>query len=200
MPANTISIVDSHVLSDDWGALKKYEFDLLRRDGNRQRQTREVYDRGNGATCLLHDPINDTVLLTRQFRLPVYVNGGVTALIETPAGLLDGADAAERMQAELMEETGYRIEALSHLFNLYMSPGSVTEYLAFFVGTYSASDQVSQGGGKVDEGEDIEVLHLPFEDALGMMVSGEICDAKTVILLQHLALTRASKTRPQVPE
>lgn len=200
MPANTINIVDSRVLSDDWGTLTKYDFDLERRNGNRQRQAREVYDRGNGATCLLHDPITDTVLLTRQFRLPVYVNGGVTALIETPAGLLDGADATERMRAELMEETGYRIEALSHLFNLYMSPGSVTEYLAFFLGTYSASDRVSQGGGKIDEGEDIEVLHLPFDEALSMMASGQICDAKTIILLQNLALKRASKTCPHLPE
>ncbi|WP_395336182.1 NUDIX domain-containing protein [Novosphingobium sp. BL-8H] len=193
MSADTISILNSRVLSDDWGKLTKYDFDLLRRDGNRQRQAREVYDRGNGATCLLHDPVNDTVLLTRQFRLPVYLNGGAAALVETPAGLLDGAEAAERMRAELIEETGYRIDRLTHLYDLYMSPGSVTEYLAFFVGTYSASDRMGQGGGKIEEGEDIEVLHVPFDDALHMIGRGEICDAKTVVLLQHLALTRAPK-------
>ena len=191
MPKAKIArMLDSKVLSDDWGTLTKYAFDLLRRNGDRQRQTREVYDRGNGATCLLYDPVEGTVLLTRQFRLPVFINGGMESLIETPAGLLDGAEAAERMRAELLEETGYHVDTLAHLYNLYMSPGSVTEYLAFFFGTYFAEKKVSDGGGKIEEGEDIEVMHVPFDEALEMVADGRICDAKTVVLLQHLALQR----------
>jgi nudix-type nucleoside diphosphatase (YffH/AdpP family) len=182
--------VSEKVLADDWGKLTKFEYDLRRRSGDWQRQTRETYDRGNGATCLLHDPQTDCVLLTRQFRLPVFLNGGLTSLIETPAGLLDGAGAAERMRVELIEETGYRIEALSHLFDIYMSPGSVTEYLAFLTGKYSAQDRVAQGGGSFEEGEDIEVLHVPMTDAMKMTKQGEIRDAKTIILLQHLMIER----------
>ncbi len=174
------------VLSQDWGRLTKFEYELRRRDGVWQRQTREAYDRGNGATCLLYNPDTGCVILTRQFRLPVYLNGGLAALIETPAGLLDGAGAAERMRAELIEETGYQIADLTHLFDVYMSPGSVTEYLAFFRGTYSAVDQATAGGGLIDEGEDIEVMHVPLVDAVQMIARGEIRDAKTIILLQHI--------------
>jgi nudix-type nucleoside diphosphatase (YffH/AdpP family) len=178
------------VLSDNWGMLTKYTFDYRRRDGEWQSQMREVYDRGNGATCLLYNPQTDCVLLTRQFRLPVFLNGGADGVIEAPAGLLEGANPAERMRAELIEETGFQVEALTHLFNVYMSPGSVTEYLAFFKGTYTADNQTTDGGGVIDEGEDIEVMHVPFPDAFEMIESGEICDAKTVILLQYLMIER----------
>lgn len=123
--------ISERVLADDWGRLTKYEYELQLRDGSWQRQTREAYDRGNGATCLLYNPASDNVLLTRQFRLPVLLNGGLESLIETPAGLLEGADPATRMRAELIEETGYEVSELTHLFDIYMSPGSVTEYLAF---------------------------------------------------------------------
>lgn len=180
--------VSTKVLSDDWGVLTKHEFDLKRRSGDWQRQTRETYDRGNGATCLLYNPTTGCVLLTRQFRLPVFHNGGLTSLIEAPAGLLDGADAAKRMKEELIEETGYHIDQLEHLYNIYMSPGSVTEYLAFFHGNYSETGRQSEGGGKYDEGEDIEVMHVPLGEAMAMIESGEICDAKTVILVQRLVI------------
>ena len=185
--------VSKEILSDDWGVLTKHEFELCRRSGEWQRQAREAYDRGNGATCLLYNPETDRVLLTRQFRLPVYLNGGLEALIETPAGLLDGADADERMRQELIEETGFQVEALTHLFDVYMSPGSVTEYLAFFNGTYSASDQTSEGGGAFDEGEDIEVMQVPIAEAMQMIGNGTICDAKTIILLQHLMIEKLTK-------
>ena len=178
----------SEVLSEDWGNLTRYEYDLRRRSGEWQRQTREVYDRGNGATCLLYNPSSGCVLLTRQFRLPVFLNGGFASLIETPAGLLEGAGAAERMRSELIEETGYEIDALEHVFDVYMSPGSVTEYLAFFVGHYCETARTSAGGGDFDEGEDIEVLHLPLPVAMSMIDSGDICDGKTIILLQRLAI------------
>jgi nudix-type nucleoside diphosphatase (YffH/AdpP family) len=186
--------ISAEVLSQDWGTLTKFQYELRRRSGDWQRQTRETYDRGNGATCLLYNPETDCVLLTRQFRLPVFLNGGLESLIETPAGLLEGADAAERMQAELIEETGYKVDALTHLFDIYMSPGSVTEYLAFFQGTYAAKDQTSDGGGDFDEGEDIEVLHLPLPEAMRMIGRGEIRDAKTIILLQHLTITQMTRS------
>ncbi len=182
--------ISEQVLADDWGTLTRFTYRLRRRSGEWQKQTRETYDRGNGATCLLYDAKADCVLLTRQFRLPVFLNGGRSSLIETPAGLLDGAGAAERMRAELMEETGFRIDNLTHLFDVYMSPGSVTEYLAFFQGLYSSEDQVSEGGGDFDEGEDIEVMHVPLAEAMLMIGRGEICDAKTIILLQHLTIER----------
>ncbi|MEO0487753.1 MAG: NUDIX domain-containing protein [Pseudomonadota bacterium] len=176
------------VLSKDWGQLTRYEFALQRRSGEWQPQAREVYDRGNGATCLLHNPDTEHVLLTCQFRLPVFLNGGHTALVETPAGLLDGAAAEDRMRAELMEETGFEVGTLHHLFDIYMSPGSVTEYLAFFRGEYRSRDRRADGGGSYEEGEDIEVLEVPRAEAMRMITRGEIRDAKTVILLQHLQL------------
>ncbi len=180
--------VAQDVLADDWGRLTRHEYDLRLRDGTWQRQRREVYDRGNGATCLLFNPDTGCVLLTRQFRLPVFLNGGLPDLVEAPAGLLDGAGPAERMREELIEETGFDVSALTHLFDVYMSPGSVSEHLAFFQGEYRAQDQVGQGGGKADEGEDIDVLHVPLADALRMIETGEIRDGKTIILIQHLAL------------
>lgn len=187
--------VSSQVLSDDWGVLTKFEYELKRRTGDWQRQTRETYDRGNGATCLLHNPETGHVVLTRQFRLPVFLNGGLTSLIETPAGLLEGADAEERMRAELIEETGFRIDTLTHLYDVYMSPGSVTEYLAFFMGVYRSGDQTSEGGGSYAEGEDIEVLQVPLSKAIQMIASGDIRDAKTIILLQHLMIENLQRTQ-----
>ena len=185
---DSFKLISTAVLANDWGKLTKYEFDLLHSDGVWRRQTREVYDRGNGATCLLYNPDRRTVLLTRQFRLPAFINGNVPSLVETPAGLLEGAAPEERMRAELMEETGFQVSNLSHLFDIYMSPGSVSEYLAFFYGTYTDGDRVGEGGGTLEEGEDIGVMEIDLDAALAMIDSGEIRDGKTVILLQHLAL------------
>jgi nudix-type nucleoside diphosphatase (YffH/AdpP family) len=185
--------ISKEVLSDDWGVLIKHEFELCRRNGDWQRQTRETYDRGNGTTCLLYNPETDCVLLTQQFRLPVYLNGGLESLIETPAGLLDGAEADERMRQELIEETGFQVDALTHLFDVYMSPGSVTEFLAFFKGTYSEFDKTSDGGGRFDEGEDIEVMQVSITEAMQMIGNGIIRDAKTIILLQHLMIEKLTK-------
>jgi nudix-type nucleoside diphosphatase (YffH/AdpP family) len=187
--------VSERVLADDWGRLTKYEYQLRLRDGSWQRQQREAYDRGNGATCLLYNPATGSVLLTRQFRLPVFLNGGLETLIETPAGLLEGAEPAVRMRAELIEETGYDVSALTHLFDVYMSPGSVTEYLAFFIGEYSERQKVSDGGGSADEGEDIDVMQVSLSKAMAMISSGEIRDAKTIILLQHLAIRLLQEER-----
>jgi len=187
--------ISERVLADDWGRLTKYEYQLRLRDGSWQRQQREAYDRGNGATCLLYNPATGSVLLTRQFRLPVFLNGGLEALIEAPAGLLEGAEPAVRMREELIEETGYDVSALTHLFDVYMSPGSVTEYLAFFIGEYSEKQKVNDGGGCADEGEDIDVMQVSLSNAMTMISSGEIRDAKTIILLQHLAIRLLQEER-----
>jgi nudix-type nucleoside diphosphatase (YffH/AdpP family) len=197
VPEEFVRAVSAQVIAQGWGRLTTYEFDLRLRDGSWQRQTREAYDRGNGATCLLYNPATRCVLLTRQFRLPAFLNGGLASLVETPAGLLEDAAPEERMRSELIEETGHQVSELRHLFDLYMSPGSVTEHLAFFRGEYSEADRIGSGGGASDEGEDIDVLHVPLEVAMRMIASGEIRDAKTVILLQHLMLeTMAASNAP----
>lgn len=184
-----VQIVDVSVLSDQWYVLKKVSFDYLRKDGSSQRQTREVYDRGNGAAILLYNRARRSVVLTRQFRLPAYLNGLADGmLIEAAAGLLDDMAPAERIRIEAEEETGYRIERVEKVFEAYMSPGSVTEKLHFFVAEYEDSQRVSDGGGVVAEGEDIQVLELPFDEAMAMVGRGEIADGKTIMLLQHAAL------------
>ena len=184
-----VRIVGEDLLSNNWGRLTRYEIDYRRDDGAWQRQMREVYDRGNGAVILLCDPGRGTVLLTRQFRLPAHLNGDEPALIEACAGLLDGLDPEACARKEAEEETGYRVGEVTHLFDAYMSPGSVSEKLSFFVASYSPADRVSRGGGLEGEGEEIEVLEVAFETALGMVRAGEIVDAKTILLLQHVALT-----------
>lgn len=154
---------------------------------------REVHDHGHGATCLLHDPDGDTVLLTLRFRLPMQVSGQEPDLIETPAGLFDGVEPGARMRAELMEETGYEVEALTHVANPVMSLGSVTTSLACFTGIYRRGAQVCAGGGSAEEGEDIEVLHVPLHEAVTMVRDGRIRDAKTAFAVQDLAMERAGK-------
>jgi nudix-type nucleoside diphosphatase (YffH/AdpP family) len=186
--ADRVRIVNVQVLSDDWYVLKKTTFDYRRADGNWQRLNRETYDRGNGATLLLYDPRRRTVVLTRQFRFPAYVNGHGGMLVETPGGLLEEASPEQRIRAEVEEETGHRVQSAHKVFEAYMSPGSVTEKLYFFVAEYDADTRVSRGGGVVDEGEDIDVLELPFDVALSMIEQGEIMDGKTIMLLQYAAL------------
>jgi nudix-type nucleoside diphosphatase (YffH/AdpP family) len=186
--ADRVRIVDVKVLSDDWYVLKKVTFDYQRADGSWQRLSREAYDRGNGATLLLYEPERRTVVLTRQFRLPAFVNGHDGMLIEAPGGLLEAASPEERIRAEVEEETGYRVHAVRKVFEAFMSPGSVTEKLFFFVAEYTATAKVGDGGGIASEGEDIEVLELPIEEALAMVQRGEIVDGKTIMLLQYAAL------------
>ncbi|ONN71973.1 NUDIX domain-containing protein [Pseudomonas oryzihabitans] len=184
-----IRIQQVETLSQDWGLLKKTTFDYLRRDGSWQRQTRETYDRGNGATILLYERERRTVLLIRQFRLPTLGNGlDDGLLVETPAGLLDAAAPEARIKAEVEEETGYRLDNVQHLFDAFMSPGSVTELLHFFAGEYRADQRIADGGGLHEEGEDIELLELPFDEALAMARDGRLLDGKTIMLLQYAAL------------
>jgi nudix-type nucleoside diphosphatase (YffH/AdpP family) len=186
--AHKVRVEDVTTLSDDWYVLKKTTFSYLRSDGTWQRQSRETYDRGNGATILPYDPHRRTVLLTRQFRYPAFANGYDDLLIETPAGLLDDASPEDRIRAEVEEETGYRISDVRQVFDAFMSPGSVTERLHFFIGSYSSADQVSEGGGNAEEGEDIERLEPTIEEALEMIRDGRIRDGKTIMLLQYAAL------------
>ncbi|EPC5388745.1 NUDIX domain-containing protein [Serratia liquefaciens] len=190
-----VRIVETRVLSDDWYLLKKTTFDFLRRDGVWQRQSRETYDRGDGATILLFNRQRQKVVLTRQFRFPAFVNGHDGMLIEAAAGLLDNASPEERIRAEAEEETGYIVQNVQKVFEAYMSPGSVTEKLHFFVGEYQADERVSDGGGVEAEGEDLEVIELPLADALRAVRQGTIVDAKTIILLQFVALNHTLEKR-----
>lgn len=188
-----VRIDSEELLSDNWYILKKIDFSLQRRNGEWQPQTREVYDRGNGAVILLYNPSDRTVLLTRQFRIPAFMNGHNGFLIEAAAGLLDNASPEERIREEVEEETGYRIRDVKKIHDLFMSPGSVTERLHFFIGEYKPEEKVGEGGGLAAEGEDIEVLELGYEQALAMVASGEIMDGKTVLLLQYLELRLMGK-------
>ena len=186
--AERVRVIESRVLSDDWYLLKKTVFEFRRADGSWQRQQRETYDRGNGATLLLYQPDSRRVVLTRQFRFPAFVNGHDGMLVEAPAGLLDQATPEQRIRAEVEEETGYRVGEVRKVFEAFMSPGSVTEKLFFFVAEYDAASKVSAGGGIEAEGEDIEVIELPFEEALAMIRRGDIVDGKTIMLLQYAAM------------
>ena len=186
--ASRVRIHDAIVLSDDWFVLKKTIFEFQRRDGSWQRQSRETYDRGNGATILLYNVAKRSIVLTRQFRFPAFVNGWDDLLIETPAGLLDAASPKDRIRAETEEETGYRIETPRKVFEAYMSPGSVTEKLYFFVAPYEDGHRVSGGGGIEADGEDIETFEVTIDDALAMIDDGRIADGKTIMLIQHAAL------------
>jgi GDP-mannose pyrophosphatase NudK len=180
-----IKNVITQVLSDNWYTLRKVTFDFQKRNGIWQTQQREAYDRGNGATILLYNLDKKTVVLTRQFRMPTYLNGNATGMmIEACAGLLDADNAEDCIRKETQEETGYIIKEVQKVFEVYMSPGSVTEILYFFIAAYNHAQKETDGGGLPEE-EDIEVLELDFETAINMIKTSEIKDAKTIMLLQY---------------
>ncbi|MFM8849118.1 MAG: GDP-mannose pyrophosphatase NudK [Cytophagales bacterium] len=183
-----VKIKKTEILSNNWYTLKKVTFDYQHKNGKWIEQNREAYDRGNGATILLFNQNTKTIILTRQFRLPSYINGNPSGmLIEACAGLLDLDNPEDCIRRETEEETGFKIRDVKKIYEAYMSPGSVTEILYFFVAEYSKDMQTSKGGG-VDEHEDIDVLELPFSTALEMMNNGEIKDGKTIMLLQYLQI------------
>ena len=189
MDNNRIKNITPQILSDNWYTLRKVTFDYLKKDGTWQTQQREAYDRGNGAAILLYNVQQQTVILTQQFRLPTYINGNPTGmLIEACAGLLDKDNAEDCIIRETAEETGYKILAVKKIFEAYMSPGSVTEKLHFFIAAYTSAMKVATGGGLAHEQEEIEVLELPITDAMQMITNGQIEDAKTIMLLQYLKL------------
>ena len=181
-----VRVQSVEVLSDDWYALQKTTFEYLRRDGTWQTLSRETYDRGNGAVVLLYNREARTVVLTRQFRYPAYVNGLADGLLmEACAGLLDNDAPDACIQREAAEETGFRIGNPKRVFEAYMSPGSVTEKLYFYVAEYWHHQRAGAGGGDHSEGEDIEVVELAFDRALEMVARGEIMDGKTIMLLLY---------------
>ena len=186
MQNENIKIKATDLLSDNWYILNKVTYDIRNSDDQWETQQREVYDRGNGATILLYNKEKNTVVLTRQFRLPTYLNGNNTGLlIEACAGLLEKDNAEECIKRETEEETGYKISKVEKIFESYMSPGSVTEILYFFIAEYDNDMKVSEGGGLEEEQENIEVLELDFDAAYDMIKSGEIKDGKTIMLLQY---------------
>jgi len=186
---DSIKILKTEILSQNWYKLKKVTYEYLQKDGTWQTQTREAYDRGNGATILLYNKKQNSIILTRQFRLPSYINGNNTGmLIEACAGLLDNDNPEDCIKRETEEETGYKINDVRKIFEAYMSPGSVTEILHFFIAEYSHDMKINEGGGIAHEQENIEVLEINFTDAMNMIESGEIKDAKTIMLLQYLRL------------
>ncbi|WP_448702551.1 GDP-mannose pyrophosphatase NudK [Mucilaginibacter sp. AW1-3] len=188
---NLITILDTAILSDNWYTLKKVTYQSTQADGTVLTQSREAYDRGNGAVILLYNKSRQTVILTRQFRMPTYINGNADGyLIECCAGLLDKDNAEDCIRKETQEETGYKISEVKKIFEAYMSPGSVTEILHFFIAEYDKDMQVSEGGGLAEEQEHIEVLELPFAQALQMMSTNEIRDAKTIMLLQYAQINQ----------
>jgi nudix-type nucleoside diphosphatase (YffH/AdpP family) len=188
MQDDPIRIVDEQVLSDDYYPLKKITYEQRRADGGVQLETREVYASDSGATALLYDRERRTVLLTRQFRIGARLAGHHGFMIETAAGVLEGADPLERIRAEIREELGYAVTGLRQVMSLFASPGTLTERVHYFVGEYRMEDRCGDGGGKENEGEDIEVLELGVDDALARLRNGEIDDVKTVVLLQYLQL------------
>ncbi|WET50449.1 GDP-mannose pyrophosphatase NudK [Chryseobacterium indologenes] len=184
-----ITILKTDILSDNWYTLNKVTFTVRKKDGTTETQSREAYDRGNGAVILLYNKASNTVILTRQFRLPTYINGNASGmLIEACAGLLDNDNPEDCIKRETEEETGYKISKVEKVFEAYMSPGSVTEILHFFIAEYSNEMKINEGGGLEEEGEHIEVLELSFDEVLRMIDTGEIKDAKTIMLLQHLRI------------
>lgn len=187
----SVKIAEKKLLSDNWYKLFKYTYQITSKNGETVEQTREAYDRGNGAVILLYNRQDKTVVLTRQFRLPTFVNGNPDGMmIEACAGLLDEDNAEDCIRRETEEETGYRISHVEKIYEAYMSPGSVTEILYFFMGEYSKDQKVNEGGGVDHEQENIEVLELSFDKAFDMVRSGEIKDAKTIMLLQHARLNK----------
>jgi len=183
--------IKTELLSDNWYTLNKITFEYEKEDGSWETQIREAYDRGNGAAILLYNKDKGTVILTRQFRMPTYVNGNEDGMmIEVCAGLLDGDHPEDCIKKEVEEETGYKVENVEKVFESYMSPGSVTEILHFFIGEYTADMKISEGGGAEDESENIEVLEMDFKKALDMIQTGAIRDSKTIMLLQYVQINK----------
>ncbi|MGW2092143.1 NUDIX domain-containing protein [Promicromonospora sukumoe] len=184
-----VVVRDVELTSQGWHVLRRTTYDYRRRDGRWETQQRETYDRGDGAVVLPYDVARGCVLLTRQFRYPAYVNGHPDGmLVEAAAGLLDADDPVTAIRRESAEELGVTLGELTHVVDAYMSPGSVTERLHFYAGPYTPADRTSAGGGLEEDGEDIEVLELPFAEALAMTRDGRIVDGKTILLLQWAAL------------
>ncbi|MCL6218293.1 NUDIX domain-containing protein [Zunongwangia pacifica] len=186
-----IEILKKKVLSKEWATLNEYTYSFKRNDGTTQIQNREVYDKGDGSAIILYNKETHKIILTRQFRIPTYVNGNNDGyMIEACAGLLDGLTPEECVVKETEEETGYKIETPKRLFHSYMVAGAVTEIIYFFIAPYNESMKIAKGGGLKDEGEEIEILEFDFDEAYKMIFTGQIIDAKTIMLLQHMKIEK----------
>lgn len=195
MKNGNIRNIEKTLLSDNWYTLNTFKFEYQKEDGSWETQDREAYDRGNGAAILLYNREKGTVILTQQFRMATYVNGNDDGMmIEACAGLLDGDQPEDCIRKEVEEETGYQVSDVHKVFECYMSPGSVTEILYFFVGVYEDRMKVGEGGGAETETENIEVLEYSFNEALEMIRSGELKDAKTIMLLQYAQINQLLTT------
>lgn len=196
MKYGKVKNIKTELLSDNWYTLNKVTFDYQREDGSWEEQSRECYDRGNGAAILLYNLDKQTVILTRQFRMPTYVNGNEDGfMVEVCAGVLEKGNAEETIKMEVEEETGYQIDNVVKVFESYMSPGSVTEILHFFIGEYQPNMKIGAGGGAEDETENIEVIELTFREALDWMATGKIKDGKTIMLLQWAQINNLLKQK-----
>jgi nudix-type nucleoside diphosphatase (YffH/AdpP family) len=190
MATDRIKNIKKILLSDNWYTLNKVVFDYKMPNGNWVEQAREAYDRGNGATVLLYNVSRQTVILISQFRMPTFLNGNDSGMmIEACAGLLDGDDPETCVIKEAEEESGFRVSEVKKIFEAYMSPGAVTEIVHFYIAEYTEKDKVSEGGGVASEQEDITVKEVNFDEAFSMIERGEIKDAKTIMLLQHLKIS-----------
>jgi GDP-mannose pyrophosphatase NudK len=187
---NDIKIIKTEILSKEWSLLKRVTFEYLQKDGSWQTQKREIYERGNASVILLYNKKQNTIILTKQFRLASFLNGNKTGmLIEACAGMIDENESPENATIrEAKEETGYKVRNTTKVFESYMSPGSLTEILYFFIAEYSHDLKIDEGGGIAHEQENIEVIEIDFNDALKMIDTGEIKDAKTIMLLQYVRL------------
>jgi nudix-type nucleoside diphosphatase (YffH/AdpP family) len=194
--SDRVRIHGTETLSARKYTLKAYDFAWRRGDGTWQRMNREVYEKGDAAAILLYNRAQRTVVLVRQFRMPAFLGGYRHGLIEACAGMLDGEAPDVRIREEAEEETGHRVHDVQELFSAFMSPGALMEKITFFAAEYDATSRAGAGGGLQDEGEDIEVLELPFDDAVAMMADGRICDAKTIMLLQWAQLNLFASPHP----
>ena len=186
---NYVQNIRTKILANDWSLLRKLTYEFRKKDGSFETQVREVYDRGDGVTILLSHPVRKNILLVKQFRIPTYLNGNADGhLIETPAGKLEKESPETCIKREVLEETGYQIDRVEKIFEVYMSPGSVTERIHFFRASYGDDMKVNSGGGNSEEQENIEILELPLEEAMKMIEEGKIKDAKTIMLIQHAKL------------
>ena len=194
MPNNKVKNINVQLLSDNWYTLNKITFDYLNDKGVWETQHRESYDRGNGAAILLYNPNKKTVILTKQFRMPTYMNGNEDGMmVEVCAGVLDGDEPEKCAIKEAEEESGYKVKSIEKVMETYMSPGAVTEILHLFIAEYTDEMKVSEGGGLDDEHENIEVIEMLFSDAIEMVRTKKIVDAKTILLLQHAQINQLLK-------
>lgn len=186
MENKQVKNIEHTLLSDNYYILNKVTFDYMMKSGKWVRQMREVYDRGDGAGILLYNTQKKTVILTKQFRMPTYLNANENGmLVEIAAGMLDKDHPEACIIRETEEEVGYRLKEVKKVYEAYSSPGVMTEKMHFFIGEYTDDMKVNEGGGLESEAEDIEVLELPFEKAITMLNNGEIHDTRTIVLLQY---------------